>query len=275
VQSTKQWTETKELRKARKAREKALTELAQLDQEMGLLDVAPSSPKNYVVCLKWGNKYSAEYVNKLNNMVKRNLTIDYEFVCFTENAAGIDKDIRIEPLPPIPATGWWFKPYFMSDKLPLRGTLLYLDLDLIVFDNIDKLFTYNPNKDFLIIRDFNRQVRKNWDRVNSSVFRLKIGSKYSAYEQFLQERESIVRRMPGDQDWMYRYCKPYEYWPDEWIQSYKWEMRGRNTLGVVNGKRNFVQPGEPTILPETSIAVFHGKPDIPEALDEWPRKNWY
>ena len=85
VQSTKQWTETKQVRKARKAREKALTELAQLDQEMGLLDVTPLSSKNYVVCLKWGNKYSAEYVNKLYSMVKRNLTIDYEFVCFTEN----------------------------------------------------------------------------------------------------------------------------------------------------------------------------------------------
>ena len=190
VQSTKQWTEPKEVRKAKKARDKASL----------LVSSETPKPKNYVVCLKWGNKYSAEYVNKLNNMVKRNLTIDYEFVCFTENAAGIDKDIRIEPLPLIPATGWWFKPYFMSDKLPLRGTLLYLDLDLIVFDNIDKLFTYQPNKDFLIIRDFNRQVRKNWDRVNSSVFRLKIGSRKTAYEQYLKKQERIIRRMHKKQN---------------------------------------------------------------------------
>ena len=269
VQSTAQ-TETKAQRKARKALEKA-----QKSVESSQVLPQKSVEKNYVVCLKWGNKYSADYVNKLYNMVKRNLTIDYEFVCFTENSAGIDKNIRIEPLPPIPATGWWFKPYFMSDKIPLRGTLLYLDLDLIVFENIDKLFSFKPEKDFVIIRDFNRQVRKNWDRVNSSVFRLKIGARYNAYEQFLKERESIVRRMPGDQDWMYRYCKPYEYWPDEWIQSYKWEMRGRDTLGVINGKRNFKEPGTPTILPDTSIAVFHGKPDIPEAVDAWPKENWY
>jgi hypothetical protein len=270
----KNWTENKEERKARKGREKALTELAQLDQEMRLLDVAPLSPKNYVVCLKWGTKYSAEYVNKLYNMVQRNLTVDYEFVCFTENAEGIDKHITIKPLPQLPVTGWWFKPWFFSNELPIQGTLLYLDLDLIVFKNIDKFFQYEPNKDFLIIRDFNRHVRGTWDRVNSSVFRLKIGSKLSEYHDFVQHRTNYVKRFQGDQDWMYRHCKPYDYWPDEWAQSYKWEMRGREHLTVVNGVRNFKEAGVPVIKSNTSIAVFHGKPDIHDAVDSWPRENW-
>ena len=57
---------------------------------------------NYVVCLKYGNKYSAEYVNKLYNGVKRNLTIPFEFVCFTEDIGTIDPAIRIEPIPLVP-----------------------------------------------------------------------------------------------------------------------------------------------------------------------------
>lgn len=258
VQSTKQWTESKEQRKARKAQEK----------------LQHSKDKKYVVCLKWGTKYSPDYVNKLNAMVKRNLTIDYEFVCFTENAAGIDKDIRIEPLPIIPVKGWWFKPYLHSSQLPFKGTMLYLDLDLIVFNNIDNLFSYKPEADFVIIRDFNRHMRKTWDRVNSSVFRVKVGARNQAYEDFLNNRQNIITRMQGDQDWMYRHCKPYWYWPDEWVQSYKWEMRGREYLGIVNGVRNFKQPGIPIIQKDTSIAVFHGKPDIHECVDEWPMKHW-
>ena len=54
---------------------------------------------NYVVCLKHGDKYSSEYVNILHNMVKRHTTIPINFVCFTENAQGIDPGIEIRPIP--------------------------------------------------------------------------------------------------------------------------------------------------------------------------------
>ena len=46
---------------------------------------------NYVVCLKHGEKYSADYVNKLHSMVSRNCSIPFEFICFTENTKGINK----------------------------------------------------------------------------------------------------------------------------------------------------------------------------------------
>ncbi len=34
-----------------------------------------------IICMKWGDKYGAEYVNKLYAMVKRNITIPFQFVC--------------------------------------------------------------------------------------------------------------------------------------------------------------------------------------------------
>lgn len=264
--------ETKFERKARKAREKAdLPSIAASNPKSKTL----LTPKRYVVCLKWGNKYSAEYVNKLYNMIKRNLTIDYEFVCFTENSNGIDKHIRIEPLPDLPVKGWWYKPWFLSNNLPIHGTLLFLDLDLIVFNNIDQLFEYKHSADFVIIRDFNRQTQPNWDKMNSSVFRVNTGSQKSVYDAFGADSFIVTRKFQGDQDFMYKYIKKYEFWPDEWIQSYKWEMRSKDKLSIINGKRNFRTPDDPTIMPDTKIAVFHGQPDIPDCVDEWPRKNWY
>src|SRR6056300_1445747 len=104
--------------------------------------VQSTEQTNYVACLKWGDKYSSEYVNKLYNMVQRNLSLPHEFVCFTENKHGLNKNITVLPLPKLRAQGWWFKPMFLGSELGIQGTLLFLDLDVIIFNNIDKLFKY-------------------------------------------------------------------------------------------------------------------------------------
>jgi hypothetical protein len=101
--------ETKAERKARKVQEKAAKSSPAIPSPLP----AVSTTKRYVCCLKYGDKYSADYVNRLHNMVKRNLTIDYEFVCFTENSQDIDPSIRTEPLPSLSVSGWWFKPMFL------------------------------------------------------------------------------------------------------------------------------------------------------------------
>ena len=261
MQSTKQWTESKAERKARKARSNAS------------LSPIVNNTQRYVVCLKWGNKYSSDYVNKLYNMVKRNCTVDYEFVCFTDSSQGIDKHIRTEPLPKLPVVGWWYKPYFFSKDLPIKGTILFLDLDMVVFNNIDSLFSYNPNA-FCIIKDFNRSFRKDWDRMNSSVFRLQTGMFDDLWQDFNKNPALHLQRNRGDQDWMYRHIRGHVFWPDDWIQSYKWEMRGKNKLGMINGKRNFIDVSEPRVLPGAKIAVFHGDPNPADCKDPWVVDRW-
>lgn len=273
--------ESKEQRKLRKRKAKLLLE--EVQQVPSTVVVAsPILPKiateasRYVCCLKYGHKYSAEYVNKLYYMTKRNLTLSHEFVCFTENSTGIDPDIRIEPLPNLPVQGWWYKPMFFNPKLGLSGTLLFLDLDLIIFNNIDKLFTYKPGE-FCIIRDFNRYLVKDYKKFNSSVFRLETGQHPQVYKEFVTNSGTITKKYHGDQDWIYASIKSnYSFWPDEWIQSYKWEMRKKpKMIRGQSGKRNFETPGEPIILPETSIAVFHGDPNPHDCVDPWCAKNWY
>lgn len=233
--------------------------------------------KRAVVCLKYGTKYSPEFVNKLFNMVKRNLTLEHDFICFTENSQGIDKQITIQPLPTgLGLTGWWFKPLFFNPTLLPNTTMLYLDLDMIIFKNIDYLFTYEPDN-FCIIRDFNRYLIKDYKKFNSSVFRLDSGQHSNVYHDFMKDHAKIIKRYHGDQDWI-RDCikQNYMYWPDEWIQSYKWEMRGKPRMTVgKDGRRNWTTPGEPNIKPDTSIAVFHGEPNPDTCIDPWCMQNWY
>ena len=266
----KNWTESKEERRARKAQGFSTV------VEQSAIVETPSNTTRFVTCLKYGTKYGPEYVNNLYNMVKRNLTLDYEFVCFTENPEGLDPAIRVEPLPvSLEIQGWWYKPFFFNPKLVINGTILFLDLDIIVFRNIDHLFTYKPGE-FLIIRDFNRFQIKNYNKFNSSVFRLETGNHSNVYTNFIKEAKNIIRKYHGDQDWIRASISSgFEFWPDEWIQSYKWEMRGRPKMNAASrGMKDFLVPGDPKILNETSIAVFHGDPNPHMCKDPWVVDNW-
>lgn len=210
-------------------------------------------------------------------MVQRNLTLEHEFVCFTENAEDINPEITIKNLPIISGLkGWWYKPMFFNPGLGLNGTILFLDLDMIIFRNIDKLFEYNPGS-FCIIRDFNRYAIRGYDKFNSSVFRLDTGSQSQVYHDFIKNPNQYVRRFHGDQDWIrYSVRNDFCYWPEEWIQSYKWEMRGKPKMIIEkNGKRNFQTPGDPKINFNTSIAVFHGEPNPHNCIDPWCKENWW
>ena len=101
--------ETKEQRKTRKA----------LEQAQKSVEVVRNVPQksvdtNYILCLKHGTKYNAEYVNKLYNMTKRHCTVDYTFVCLTEDPTNLDPNILVVPLPNN-LQGWWCKPYIYSN----------------------------------------------------------------------------------------------------------------------------------------------------------------
>jgi hypothetical protein len=228
---------------------------------------------NYVLCLKHGNKYSAEYVNVLKKMTQRNLTVAHEFVCFTEDPKGIDPDIRILPLPAVVLKGWWYKTMLFNPHLPIQGTMLFIDLDVIIFKNIDKLFTHKPGE-FCVCRDFNRCFQPNWQKMNSSVVRWSTGQHPQIYNNFIKDPHTISKRFHGDQDWLFDQVKKhYQFWPDEWIQSYKWEMRGNPKLvRQKTGFKNFTSPGEPKIKSDTAVAVFHGDPR--ECVDPWCQTHW-
>ncbi len=272
--------ETKAQRKARKNASKGITLSAEAPQSEARKPVIYNTPdptkKYYVICLKWGSKYGPEYVNKLYRMVQRNLTVNHEFICFTENPSNLDTGIKIRDLELLQGIeGWWYKPTLFNPSLGLEGTILFLDLDMIIFRNIDKLFSYKPGE-FIIIRDFNRHlVGDSYDKFNSSIFRLDTGQHAQVYHDYIADT-SVSRRFQGDQDWIRHAIKNnYSYWPNEWIQSYKWEMRGKPAMTVgARGTRDFQVQGDPIVLDETSIAVFHGDPNPHYCKDKWVQENW-
>ena len=94
-----------------------------------------------VVCVKWGTKYDAAYVNRLAAGVDRytylghkkagrgggGVNHTYEVVCVTDDPEGIEIGphlvSRVVLLPPdLPLQGWWVKAYLFSPTFPIaRG----------------------------------------------------------------------------------------------------------------------------------------------------------
>jgi hypothetical protein len=230
---------------------------------------------NHVVCVKWGNKYISKYANVLHDMVKRNTTVPYEFHCITDDPKGLDPHIKVIPLPNDPwIKTWWSKLWMFGGHFPLQGNILFFDLDLIVFRNIDNLFTYDPDK-FMIIRDFNRCRVPDWKLSNSSVMRWKAGTLNYLWDEFVANPGKIMQNNHGDQDWITKRAKnDINHWPDDWIRSYKWEMIGMKDTKLLSkdGRKFFRTPA--VVKEENRVAVFHGEPKPFNCADEWVVQNW-
>ena len=108
-----------------------------------------------VLCMKWGTKYGPEYVNRLYAMVRRHLRGEFQFVCLTDSSEGIRKEVRCLPIPDlalpegIPERGWKKLTTFEADLHGLRGVALFLDIDIVIVDDITPFFEL-PGE-FLII----------------------------------------------------------------------------------------------------------------------------
>lgn len=99
-----------------------------------------------VVCVKYGTKYGADYVNKLYYGVKNNLSLPHTFHCFTEDGEGLDSNIRVIPLRNH-WQAWWSKVHifdgaaYADAESKDKQIILYIDLDMIITGCLDKLVT--------------------------------------------------------------------------------------------------------------------------------------
>jgi hypothetical protein len=252
-----------------------------MEMENEAIRNATESVMNYVACIKSGEKYGPDYVNVLFNMVKRNLSIDFRFVCFTDNKTGIENVIQTYPLPYPGLSGWWNKIALFRSGLPIAGTVLFLDLDVVIIGNIDSFFKYEPNK-FIMLEDLSQRLdgatslrriaRRVLNRIRgvsifcSGVFRFETNNSYFIWEKYLKYREEIEKKYHGDQDWISECVRNVtKIWPEKWVMSYKWEIAGDFDK---NNPPTYYRPRTKLIPKDCSIVVFHGKPDPEDVMDQ-------
>ena len=163
--------------------------------------------------------------------------------------------------------------------LPIKGTILYMDLDVVIANNIDRLFQFQPGH-WCTIRDFTRCMRPGWQQYNSSVIKFQTGQLGHLWDKFIEDPQAIQKQYFGDQDYLYhesvKQGKQARLFPDEWIMSWKWEIRSSRTFatGGTKGNRKLEHIENVRPRPETCICVFHGDPNPENCEDPWVKENW-
>lgn len=197
---------------------------APYDAAMNDTPLAPAEEARVIVCMKWGTKYGPEYVNRLYGMVARHLRGAFQFVCLTDSSAGVRSEVRCLPIPSldlppgIPERGWTKLTTFEADLHGLRGTALFLDLDVVIVGDITPFFE-QPGE-FLIIHDWKRPWRITG---NSSVYRWRLGAHAAVLAEFRATHEAVRARLRNEQAFLSEFMKReglMSYWPAHWCQNF-------------------------------------------------------
>ena len=216
--------------------------------------------------MKWGTRYGADFVNRLEAAVQRNTNRDTQLVCLTDDPSGIQDSVRCEAIPDIDLPDDliitpWRKLVLWKDKLVgLSGDVLFLDLDLVITGNLDEMFDFEPGR-FCVIENWT-QPGKNIG--NTSCFRWNIGSHTHIFDRLETEQTRILSTYRIEQVYISREVSDMVFWPKEWCASFKHSLLPRWPM-------NFFKA--PNLPDDTKIVAFTGKPDQDEALlGNWPVK---
>ena len=229
-----------------------------------------------ILTTKWGTLYSADDVNRLFRQVRRHLTRPHRFICFTDDARGLDPGIEAMPLPELglpPGHGdtrWRKLAIFRRDLAGLSGTALFLDIDLVVVDDLQPFFDL-PGA-FHIIRDDDlfrpkplRRVNPSRDRFlhsvgNSSVFRFEIGQHAYILDAYLADPSAATARYEISQQFQSAQLAAHgnlHYWPKGWCVSFKNDC-------VPRGLASYLR--DPALPQGARIVLFAGAPKMADVF---------
>ena len=220
-----------------------------------------------IICMKWGHRYGPEYVNRLYKSIIRHTTNPTKLYCFTESSRNINKNVMCMPLPKINLpetisyTPWRKLSVWQYPLKPLKGDVLFLDLDLVITGNLDRFFEFNPGRYCVI---------ENWTQIgqkigNTSCFRFPVGKYNSLFNKFEENPVKIWKKYHIEQIYLSKQIKDQVFWPSDWCKSFKHNLLPSWPFRI----------WKPAKLPkETSIVAFTGKPDPDDVINgKWPIKK--
>lgn len=227
--------------------------------------------KKNIICIKWGDMYPADYVNKLYYMILRNSSIDLNFYCFTDDMEGLDKNIIVKPLPVLDTQEEYQTKYayrkeaaLCDDNLgDLNGErVFFFDLDIVMMSNLDDFFNYPVDDKFYIINDWNT---KGESVGQASCYSWVVGTLGFVKEYYEKNPKEVVDNFfTASQE--YLSSKVIEkfgelnFWPGDWFCSFRFHC-----MPKFGPSRHFVAPKIPQ-NENLKFIVFHGTPNPREAI---------
>lgn len=163
--------------------------------------------------------FTIEWVQKLKNMVSRNLDYPHYFVCFSNVTMDLEGVSCIPLRYGFP--GWWAKLEIFRDAPGSR--VLYLDLDVLIYRNIQPIIDFPA--DFAIGPPYGRpniHKKKKLKNVrpgyNSSVMIFDRGNiTEEIWSKFNKNPKRWMRLYRGDQDFLQEFFPDLDTLPAKWI----------------------------------------------------------
>lgn len=200
-----------------------------------------------IVCIKVGQKYGPEYVNRLAAMVARHTTKPHRFLCLTDDPQGVTCETA-----PVDTDlpGWWAKLVLFRPHWALAcKRVLFLDLDTVIVGNMDFMLEYNGP--FAILQDFYRA-----EGYGSAIMSIAPDFGQDIWQDFTP---AVMQECWGDQNWIERRVPIAQCWQKLYpgkIVSYKVHCQER---------------GLPA---DAAVVCFHGEPRPHEVSNPWMLQNW-
>ena len=180
---------------------------------------------NNIFCIKWGDKYDDSYVEKLKKQCDKNCSVDFNFYCFTDNPIR-DYDIQLPTYldkyyDQDKGFFWaWRKCYMFSDDYVDGDKFLFLDLDVVVHQDLKYFFELPMHKPWIVRGWWNdmETVKKNYAKrkstpLNSSVIRWNRGQMKPVLQQVKNNAEVIFFTYPSLDNYFAHHW--YDPWKDE------------------------------------------------------------
>lgn len=216
-----------------------------------------------VICINWGTKYGADYINRLYGMIARNITPPFTLTCFTDNTQGIRPEVTAVPLPElnfeVPKTkkGIWPKCRLWSEKLAnLTGPVLFMDLDLVITGNLNCFFEYGDPEDVILARNPSNPLER---LGQTSVYRFPVGKLVPLLEKFATAPVEIATKYKYEQRYVTRNAPGgIKFWPKSWVLHFRQHCRRTFPLNYFKVSK----------LPQSSkVVIFPGDLNPQDAIE--------
>ena len=182
-----------------------------------------------IICVKWGDKFGPEYVNRLHGMLRRHVTGPFRLVCLTDDASGLHAGVEARPLPelgcdaPQRSMGKWRKLVLWGADMPaltgFSGPVLFIDLDSVIVSNIDGYFSYGRVDDVILARNWAKPLQR---LGQSSVFRFPIGRFPHVLADFRADPQGVADRCRFEQHYVTGAVPGgIWFWPEAWTRHFR------------------------------------------------------
>jgi len=217
-----------------------------------------------IICMKWGNRYGFNFVNKLYSSIKKHTKRPTTLYCFTDDPKGINKEVVCKPLPKIKiplqlsSTPWRKLSLWQNPLENFTNDVLFLDLDIMITGNLDRFFDFNPGK-YCVIENWTQKKSKIG---NTSCFKLPVGKYQHIFQKFEDNPQFIFKKYKIEQIYISREIEEQFFWPKDWCKSFKHDLLPAWPLRIWK---------EAKLPDNTSIVAFTGKPDPDDVISgTWP-----